>query len=78
MVTNTLQAIELTDKIDALLSITASYSQEIEVKKCLDIAWGINHDLRTFLHSLNPALSIHPTTPMSDNDEQHLSRRKPD
>ncbi|HGP2816251.1 TPA: helix-turn-helix domain-containing protein [Salmonella enterica] len=60
-VLNIPQAIEITDKIDAILSVTAQYSQEAEVKTCLDTVWEFNYNLRTFLYTIN--LSTTAPTP---------------
>ncbi|MDJ7441965.1 helix-turn-helix domain-containing protein [Salmonella enterica] len=62
-VLNNSQAIEITDKIDAILSVTTQYSQETEVKKCLDTVWEFNYNLRAFLYTLN--LSTTAYTPSS-------------
>ncbi|EHD9189860.1 helix-turn-helix domain-containing protein [Salmonella enterica] len=58
--------IEITDRLDALLSIIGAYSQDSEEKHCINIAWDLNYDLRMKLFDFQKK---YPTTdPYPDED----------
>ncbi|EAA9934048.1 hypothetical protein DLB52_22280 [Salmonella enterica subsp. salamae] len=54
--------IEITDRLDALLSIIGARSQDLEEKHCINIAWDLNYDLRMKLFNFHkqPALTSEP------------------
>lgn len=44
--------IEITDKLDSLLSLIGHHSTDLETKNCIGVAWDFNYDLRTKLFKL--------------------------
>lgn len=49
--------IEITDKLDSLLSLIGRHSPDTELEGCIGIAWDFNYDLRTKLFELKSELA---------------------
>lgn len=49
--------IEITDKLDSLLSLVERHSPSTELKSCIGIAWDFNYDLRTKLFELKAEIA---------------------
>ncbi|MCE2003118.1 helix-turn-helix domain-containing protein [Enterobacter asburiae] len=49
--------IEITDKLDSLLSLIEHHSSDQEMKNCIGIAWDFNYDLRAKLFKLKSELA---------------------
>lgn len=49
--------IEITDKLDSLLSLIGRNSPDVELNICIGIAWDFNYDLRTKLFELKSDLA---------------------
>lgn len=65
--------IEITDRLDALLSIIGAYSQDSEEKHCINIAWDLNYDLRMKLFDFQKKYPT--TTPYPDEDLPTIGQR---